>query len=58
MLERYERLAYWMLSRPGLSAAAMLGATVLVVTHDKAVAESCPRTIHIRDGKIHEDIRR
>jgi putative ABC transport system ATP-binding protein len=35
-----------------------LGATVLVVTHDKAVAESCPRTIHIRDGKIHEDIRR
>lgn len=35
-----------------------LGATVLVVTHDKAVAESCPRTIHIRDGKISEDIRR
>ena len=35
-----------------------LGATVLVVTHDKAVAESCPRTIHIRDGRIHEDIRR
>ncbi len=25
-----------------------LGATVLIVTHDKAVAESCPRTIHIR----------
>jgi putative ABC transport system ATP-binding protein len=35
-----------------------LGATVLVVTHDKAVAESCPRTIHIRDGKISEDVRR
>lgn len=35
-----------------------LGATVLVVTHDKAVSESCPRTIHIRDGKISEDIRR
>jgi putative ABC transport system ATP-binding protein len=35
-----------------------LGATVLVVTHDKAVAESCPRTIHIRDGRISEDIRR
>ena len=35
-----------------------LGATVLIVTHDQAVAESCARTIHIRDGKIHEDIRR
>jgi putative ABC transport system ATP-binding protein len=35
-----------------------LGATVLVVTHDKAVAESCPRTIHIRDGKVFEDVRR
>jgi putative ABC transport system ATP-binding protein len=35
-----------------------LGATVLVVTHDKSVAESCPRTIHIRDGKISEDVRR
>jgi putative ABC transport system ATP-binding protein len=32
-----------------------LGATVLVVTHDKSVAESCPRTIHIRDGRIVED---
>lgn len=35
-----------------------LGATVLVVTHDKAVAESCPRTVHLRDGRIFEDIRR
>jgi len=35
-----------------------LGATVLVVTHDKSVAESCPRTIYIRDGRISEDIRR
>src|SRR5580693_10086593 len=35
-----------------------LGATVLVVTHDKSVAESCPRTIHIRDGKIFLDERR
>jgi putative ABC transport system ATP-binding protein len=35
-----------------------LGATVLIVTHDNAVAESCPRTIHIRDGKVHEDVRR
>jgi putative ABC transport system ATP-binding protein len=35
-----------------------LGSTVLIVTHDKSVAESCPRTIHIRDGKIFEDVRR
>jgi putative ABC transport system ATP-binding protein len=35
-----------------------LGATVLVVTHDRSVAESCPRTIHIRDGRIEEDVRR
>ncbi len=35
-----------------------LGATVLVVTHDTSVAESCPRTIHIRDGRIFEDVRR
>jgi putative ABC transport system ATP-binding protein len=35
-----------------------LGATVLVVTHDVNVAESCPRTIHIRDGKIFQDVRR
>src|SRR6202012_5799052 len=32
-----------------------LGSTVLVVTHDLAVAESCARTIHIRDGRIAED---
>jgi putative ABC transport system ATP-binding protein len=35
-----------------------LGATVLVVTHDSSVAESCPRTIHLRDGKIFLDERR
>ncbi len=35
-----------------------LGATVLVVTHDRSVADSCPRTIHIRDGRISQDIRR
>ncbi len=35
-----------------------LGSTVLVVTHDLNVAESCPRTIHIRDGKIFADARR
>lgn len=35
-----------------------LGATILMVTHDKSVAESCPRTIHIRDGRVFEDVRR
>jgi putative ABC transport system ATP-binding protein len=35
-----------------------LGSTVLIVTHDQSVAESCPRTIRIRDGRIVEDIRR
>ena len=32
-----------------------LGATILVVTHDRSVAESCPRTISLRDGKIMSD---
>ncbi|HEV2199868.1 MAG TPA: ABC transporter ATP-binding protein [Bryobacteraceae bacterium] len=35
-----------------------LGSTVLIVTHDAAVAESCERTLHIRDGRIVDDIRR
>ena len=35
-----------------------LGATILIVTHDMAVAESCPRTIGIRDGRIVTDVRR
>ncbi|MSV33996.1 MAG: ABC transporter ATP-binding protein [Bryobacterales bacterium] len=35
-----------------------LGATVLIVTHDAAVAESCPRTIGIRDGRIVTDVHR
>ena len=35
-----------------------LNATVLIVTHDHAVAESCPRTIRIRDGRIESDLRR
>ena len=35
-----------------------LGATVLIVTHDLAVAESCARTIHLRDGHVIQDVRR
>ncbi len=35
-----------------------LGATVLIVTHDATVAESCPRTVALRDGRIVDDIRR
>ena len=37
---------------------ARLGATVLIVTHDMTVAESCERTIALRDGRIVEDVRR
>lgn len=35
-----------------------LGSTVVMVTHDMKVAESCPRTITLRDGVIVEDIKR
>ena len=35
-----------------------LGATILIVTHDPAVADSCARTIHIRDGQVFQDVRR
>ena len=28
------------------------GNTILIVTHDPEIAARCPRTIHIRDGKI------
>jgi putative ABC transport system ATP-binding protein len=35
-----------------------LGSTILIVTHDPAVAEACERTIHIRDGRIHQDVYR
>ncbi len=35
-----------------------LGATILMVTHDREVAESCPRRITLRDGKIIEDRKR
>jgi putative ABC transport system ATP-binding protein len=35
-----------------------LGSTVVLVTHDLCVAESCPRTVRMRDGKVVEDLRR
>ena len=37
---------------------ARLGSTVVIVTHDMKVAESCARTIALRDGPIVEDVRR
>src|SRR5438105_9793102 len=35
-----------------------LNTTVIIVTHDMNVAESCSRTIALRDGKVVEDVRR
>ena len=35
-----------------------LGSTVVIVTHDMNVAQSCERTIALRDGRIVEDVRR
>jgi len=35
-----------------------LRATVLIVTHDATVAESCPRTVTLRDARIVGDTRR
>ena len=35
-----------------------LGSTVLIVTHDNHVAESCPRTVTLRDARIAGDVRR
>ena len=35
-----------------------LGATILIVTHDSAVAGSCRRTITVRDGRLAGDHRR
>jgi putative ABC transport system ATP-binding protein len=37
---------------------ARFGATVVIVTHDMRVAESCQRTITLRDGHIVEDVKR
>ena len=35
-----------------------LSTTVIIVTHDMKVAESCSRTISLRDGRIEADVRR
>ena len=35
-----------------------LGSTVVIVTHDMHVAESCSRTIALRDGQVVQDITR
>jgi putative ABC transport system ATP-binding protein len=35
-----------------------LNATVLIVTHDATVAQSCPRTVTLRDARIAGDVRR
>ena len=35
-----------------------LGTTVVIVTHDMKVAESCSRTIALKDGHVVEDVRR
>jgi putative ABC transport system ATP-binding protein len=35
-----------------------LGCTVVMVTHDLGVAESCPRTVSLRDARIVGDVRR
>jgi putative ABC transport system ATP-binding protein len=37
---------------------ARLGATVVLVTHDMRVAESCARTISMRDGQVVGEVRR
>jgi putative ABC transport system ATP-binding protein len=35
-----------------------LNSTVLIVTHDASVAESCPRTVTLRDARLAGDVRR
>ena len=35
-----------------------LSATILIVTHDASVAQSCDRTVTLRDGRIEADVRR
>jgi putative ABC transport system ATP-binding protein len=37
---------------------ARVGCTIVIVTHDTRVAESCERTISLRDGRVVDDLRR
>jgi putative ABC transport system ATP-binding protein len=37
---------------------ARLGSTVVIVTHDMKVADSCERTIALRDGRVVQDVMR
>jgi putative ABC transport system ATP-binding protein len=37
---------------------ARLNSTVVIVTHDQKVAQSCDRTISLRDGRVEQDVRR
>jgi ABC-type lipoprotein export system ATPase subunit len=37
---------------------AKLNSTVVIVTHDMSVADSCARVVRVRDGRIVEDVRR
>lgn len=34
------------------------GQTVVMITHDAAVAAHCARTVHLRDGQVVDDVRR
>jgi putative ABC transport system ATP-binding protein len=34
------------------------GHTIILVTHEKDIADHAHRTIHIRDGQIESDVRR
>ena len=45
-------------SRSSAICTAASARTVVIVTHDMTVAESCQRTIALRDGRIVEDVRR
>ncbi|NTV40473.1 MAG: ABC transporter ATP-binding protein, partial [Demequinaceae bacterium] len=31
------------------------GATIVVITHDRELAEGLPRQVHIRDGRLESD---
>ena len=37
---------------------ARLGSTVVIVTHDAKVAQSCQRTVELRDGRVAQDVLR